>query len=99
MAWSDAYMVDPKDYQKEISPNINPNLGNIPGCLITRDCWQATPGRVIDLIRRIGVEKGGRIYEDCQLIDVRKENGKYIVLARIMKRNMLNSIHLILLIL
>lgn len=82
-SWSDAFMVNPKDYLKEISPNINPNLGrHYPAALITRDCWQATPGRVIDLIRRIGVEKGGRIYEDCQLIDVRKENGKYIVLTR-----------------
>lgn len=82
-SWSDAYMVDPKDYLKEISPNLNPNLGKLyQAAQITRDCWQATPGRVIDLIRRIGVEKGGRIYEDCQLIDVRKENGKYIVLAR-----------------
>ena len=82
-SWSDAYMVDPKDYAREISPNINPNLGkHYQAALITRDCWQATPGRVIDLIRRIGVEKGGKIYEDCQLVDVRKENGKYIVLAR-----------------
>jgi len=82
-SWSDAYMVDPKDYAKEIAPGINPNLGKLyPAALITRDCWQATPGRVIDLIRRIGIEKGGRIWEDCQLIDVRKENGKYIVLAR-----------------
>ena len=82
-SWSDAYMVDPKDYTREISPNINPKLGkHYQAALITRDCWQATPGRVIDLIRRIGVEKGGKIYEDCQLVDVRKENGKYIVLAR-----------------
>jgi glycine/D-amino acid oxidase-like deaminating enzyme/thioredoxin reductase/Fe-S-cluster-containing hydrogenase component 2/bacterioferritin-associated ferredoxin len=82
-SWSDAYMVDPKDYRTEISPNLNPELGkNYPAALVTRDCWQATPGRVIDLIRRIGTEKGGKIYEDCQLLDVRKENGKYIVLAR-----------------
>ena len=82
-SWSDAYMVDAKDYAKEISPNINPNLGkHYQAALITRDCWQATPGRVIDLIRRIGTEKGGKIYEDCQLLDVRQENGKYIVLAK-----------------
>lgn len=81
-SWSDAYMVDAKEFTKEISPNINPGLGNhYPAALITRDCWQATPGRVIDLIRRIGIEKGGKVYEDCQLVDVRQENGKYIVLA------------------
>ena len=82
-SWSDAYMVDPKDYLREISPNLNPNLGkHYQAAQITRDCWQATPGRVIDLIRRIGVERGGKIYEDCQLIDVRKENDKFIVLTR-----------------
>jgi len=82
-SWSDAYMVDPKDFAKEIAPNINPSLGDIyPAALITRDCWQATPGRVIDLVRRIGIEKGGKVWEDCQLIDVRKENGEYVVLAR-----------------
>ncbi len=82
-SWSDAFMVDPKDYLKEISPNINPNLGkHYQAALISRDCWQATPGRVIDLIRRIGIERGGRIYEDCQLIDVRKENGKYTILVK-----------------
>lgn len=82
-SWSDAYMVDPKNYRKEISPEINPDLGrNYQAALITRDCWQATPGRVIDLIRRIGVEKGGRIFEDCQLLDVRKEKEKYVVLVK-----------------
>lgn len=81
-SWSDAYMVEPKDFAKEISPFINPNLGNMyNAALITRDCWQATPGRVVDLIRRIGIEKGGRVYEDCELIDVRKNGDTYIVLA------------------
>jgi glycine/D-amino acid oxidase-like deaminating enzyme len=81
-SWSDAYMVDAKDFTKEISPQINPALcRNYPAALITRDCWQATPGRVIDLIRRIGIEKGGKVFEDCQLIDVHKENGKFIVLV------------------
>lgn len=80
-SWSDAYMVDPKDFQKEISPLFNPSLKTYQSALITRDCWQATPGRVIDLIRRMGIEKGGRILEDCQLIDVHKEGHKYKVLV------------------
>jgi len=80
-SWSDAYMVDPKDFQKEISPLFNPSLKTYQSALITRDCWQATPGRVIDLIRRMGIEKGGRILEDCQLIDVHKEDNKYKVLV------------------
>jgi glycine/D-amino acid oxidase-like deaminating enzyme len=81
--WSEAYMVEPKDYPREISPNINPGLGKIyPAAQISLDCWQATPGRVIDLIRRIGIESGGRILEDCQLIDVRKNDGKFNIIIR-----------------
>jgi glycine/D-amino acid oxidase-like deaminating enzyme/Fe-S-cluster-containing hydrogenase component 2/bacterioferritin-associated ferredoxin len=82
-SWSDAYMVDPKEYATEIAPGINPGLGkHYPAALITRDCWQATPGRVIDLIRRLGTEKGGKIFEDCQLLDVRKNGDTFIVLTR-----------------
>lgn len=81
-AWSDAYMVDAKDFRKEISPWFNDKLQTYRSALITHNCWQATPGRVIDLIRSIGIEHGGQIMEDCKLIDVRKENGSYIVLVR-----------------
>ncbi|HPG32335.1 MAG TPA: FAD-dependent oxidoreductase [Lentimicrobium sp.] len=81
-SWSDAYMVEPKDYAREISAYINPNLDNYLGALITRDCWQATPGRVIDLIRRIGIRSGGTIKEDCKLVDVRREGNIYKVLVQ-----------------
>lgn len=81
MSWSDAYMVDPKDFTKEISVHFNQNLTHYKAAQITRDCWQATPGRVIDLIRRIGLDHGGKIYEDCKLIDIRKEGNTYIALA------------------
>jgi len=81
-AWSDAYMVDKKDFQKEISPYFNKDLSTYQSALITHDCWQATPGRVIDLIRSIGIQNGGTIMEDCELIDLRKEGSKYIVLVR-----------------
>ncbi len=81
-AWSDAYMVEPKDFAKEISPFINPGLKTYIAAQITHDCWQATPGRVIDLIRRIGIAKGGTILEDCQLVDVRKEGKTFIVLVQ-----------------
>ena len=87
-SWSDAYMVDSSRFATEISPSINPELGKTyQAALVTRDCWQATPGRVIDLIRRIGIEKGGKIYEDCQLLDVRRLNGKYIVLVKDHEKN------------
>jgi len=75
--WSDAYMVDPKDFRKEISPYFNPELKTYLAALVTRNCWQATPGRVIDLVRRIGIEHGGEVWEDCKLIDVRKDGNTY----------------------
>ena len=82
MSWSDAYMVEPKEFRKEISPAINPDLNNYLSALITRNCWQATPGRVIDLIRRIGIDQGGRVEEDCKLIDVKKAGNTYIILVQ-----------------
>ncbi len=82
MAWSDATMLEPKDFQTAISPRINPRLTTYQAALVTRNCWQATPGRVIDLIRRIGIENGGRVEEDCRVIDVNRSNGKYIVLVQ-----------------
>jgi glycine/D-amino acid oxidase-like deaminating enzyme len=83
MAWSDAEMISPADYRKRISPFINGNLASdYQAALITHDCWQATPGRVIDLIRRLGIEKGGTILEDCRLIEARKEGTGYSVLVQ-----------------
>jgi glycine/D-amino acid oxidase-like deaminating enzyme/Fe-S-cluster-containing hydrogenase component 2/bacterioferritin-associated ferredoxin len=81
MAWSDARLIQPKEFRKEISPHINPKLDTYIAALVTKNCWQASPGKVIDLIRRIGIERGGRILEDCRLEDVRKEGTKYYVLA------------------
>ncbi len=82
MSWSDAYMVGPKQFTEKISPYLNPHLDKYMGALVTHNCWQATPGRVIDLIRRIGIENGGSVLEDCQLINVAKEDGVYKVLVR-----------------
>lgn len=81
-AWSNAYMIDKKDFNKEISEYFNPNLNTYQAALITHDCWQATPGKTLDLIRRIGLSKGGIILEDCELISVRKEINNYIVTVR-----------------
>ncbi|MCX6278251.1 MAG: FAD-dependent oxidoreductase [Bacteroidetes bacterium] len=82
MSWSDAFMVDPKDFVKEISPRINPELTTYQSALITRNCWQATPGRVIDLIRQMGIGNGGKVEEDCKLIDVNKSGNSYFVLVQ-----------------
>jgi len=81
MAWSDAEIVDAKDFRKEISPWFNPDLKTYQAALITRNCWQATPGKTIDLIRRIGIDNGGIVQEDCKILDVSRDGNNYIVLA------------------
>jgi len=82
-AWSDAEMIEPGDFNNKISSFINPQLGkSYQAALITHNCWQATPGRVVDLIRSIGVNNGGDILEDCKLIDVKKEGKKYIAIVQ-----------------
>ena len=80
-AWSDARMVEAKDFKKEISEHFNPNCNIYSHALITRNCWQATPGKTIDLIRHIGIQKGGTVLEDCNVIDVSKQGDTYIVLV------------------
>lgn len=83
MAWSNAEMIKPEDYAKRISSRINPKLGDsYAAALITHDCWQATPGRVVDLLRHIGIEAGGTVEEDCQLLDIRKEGETYFALVK-----------------
>ena len=81
-AWSDAYMVDRKDFKKEISPLWDDTRDTYSHALITRDCWQATPGRVIDYIRGIGVSLGGRYYEDTELLSVWRKGDKVVALVR-----------------
>ena len=80
-AWSDAYMVDAKDFQTEISPLWNKNGKNYSHALITHECWQATPGPTVDYIRHIAVENGGVLLEDCSLLEVRKQGNKYHALV------------------
>lgn len=81
MEWSNAYMVDKKDFVKEISPFFNPNLQTYQAALITHDCWQATPGLVIDLLRRKAIKHGGTLLEDCQLLEVKKTDKGYMALV------------------
>lgn len=82
MAWSDAYMVEPADFKKEISPYINENLNTYKAALITKGCWQATPGKVVDLLREIGQKHGGIVSEDTELISIHREDNQYIALVR-----------------
>ena len=83
MAWSDAEMIGPDRFKSRISPFINPELAKTyESALITHNCWQATPGRVIDLLRSLGISNGGTVLEDCRLIDIRKEGEKCIALVQ-----------------
>ncbi len=80
--WSDAEMISPNEYQKRISSHFNPKLTKYKSALITRNCWQATPGKVVDLIRQIGLEKGGTILEDTKILDVYKDGNIYTILVK-----------------
>ena len=82
LSWSDAQMVEPKDFSKVISPFLNPNLNKYLAAQVSENCWQATPGRVIDLIRRIGINNGGSVLEDCKMISLRKEGNTFKILVR-----------------
>lgn len=82
MAWSDAYLIEPKDFKKHISPHFNNHLKTYIAALVTSNCWQATPGKVVDLIRQLGIKNGGVIQEDCEMIDVHKSGETYTVLVK-----------------
>ena len=80
-AWSNAYMIDKKDFQKEVSPYFNPNLNTYQAALITHDCWQATPGLVLDALRSIAVQNGGILLEDTCLVEVQKTANGFMALV------------------
>jgi glycine/D-amino acid oxidase-like deaminating enzyme len=61
---------------------MNKELKTYLSALITEDCWQATPGRVVDLLRRIGIENGGEVLEDCRLVDVTRNGSGYVALVQ-----------------
>lgn len=81
-AWSRARMVEAKDFRREISEYMNPALDLYSAALVTEDCWQATPGKTVDAVRRIGLSHGGRIMEETELVEVRRCGNEYEVLVR-----------------
>ena len=81
-AWSDAYMIERKDFAREVSPYINPDLDIYTHALISNDCWQASPGKTIDTVRQIGVSLGGQVMEDTELVDVAKTGDTYLVTVK-----------------
>ena len=90
IAWSDAKLIKPSAFSTEISPYINPELNKTyQSALVTNNCWQATPGKVVDLLRQIGEDKGGKVYEDCKLLNIYKDGDKYVVIAQDHEKNFL----------
>jgi glycine/D-amino acid oxidase-like deaminating enzyme/Fe-S-cluster-containing hydrogenase component 2/bacterioferritin-associated ferredoxin len=80
-AWSNAYMVEKKDFQKEITPYFNPNLNTYQAALITHDCWQATPGLVLDGLRAVAIKNGGILLEDTALVEIQKTMHGFMALV------------------
>lgn len=81
IAWSDAYMIDKKDFKKEISEYINPNMNTYSHALISHNCWQATPGKTVNTVRNIAIAKGGLLLENSEVLDVEKIGDEYKVLV------------------
>ncbi len=77
MAWQKAWMVEPKHFKKEISPFFNDSNDKYLAALKTGECWQATPGKVIEVLRQLGVNGGGTLLENTRLVDVSEDGGQY----------------------
>ena len=75
-------MIECKDFRKEISEYFNPNLKTYSHALISNDCWQATPGKTVNVVRNIGKSLGGIVLENTELIDVEKIGKEYKVLIK-----------------
>ncbi len=82
MAWQKAVMVKPGDFAREVSPYFNTSNNKYLAALKTSECWQATPGKVIEALRRIGQSHGGTVLENCRLIDVEKTGDGYTAIVR-----------------
>ncbi|MFO7852860.1 MAG: FAD-dependent oxidoreductase [Bacteroidota bacterium] len=82
IAWSGGEMIKPVDFREKVSPYFNPSLNKYKAALITDNCWQATPGKVIDVIRNIGIKHDGRVLEDCEMVDVEKVGDDYHIIVR-----------------
>jgi len=82
MAWQKAVMLEPSQFKSEISPFFNTKNNKYIAALKTSECWQATPGKVIEALRKFGKEKGGTIQEDCELVSLHKTADKYVAITR-----------------
>jgi glycine/D-amino acid oxidase-like deaminating enzyme/Fe-S-cluster-containing hydrogenase component 2 len=72
MKWSKARIIDKADFLSNISPYFNGNNPNYIAAQITDDCWQASPGKTVDLLRNKGLKYGGIILENTEIIAIEK---------------------------
>jgi glycine/D-amino acid oxidase-like deaminating enzyme/Fe-S-cluster-containing hydrogenase component 2/ferredoxin len=77
MAWQKAVMLKPARFKEEISPFFNVEKTRYLAALKTSECWQATPGKVIEALRQLGIQSGGSLLENCRLVDVEKNGDLY----------------------
>ncbi len=82
MAWQKAVMLKPSQFKSEISPYFNSTNDKYIAALKTSECWQATPGKVIDALRKKGLRAGGKLVDDTRLIDIEKRDDTYIAIVK-----------------
>ena len=82
MAWQKAIMLSPAQFREEISPYFNLYNKKYIAALKTSECWQATPGKVIEALRQAGISHGGTVLEDCRLVDIEKAADSYKAIVR-----------------
>lgn len=82
MQWQKAVMLEPRQFRNEISPYFNQANTKYIAALKTSECWQATPGKVIEILRKIGKNMGGSLLEDCKLINIEKCGEIYKAVVR-----------------
>jgi len=80
--FTDSYIIEPKDFKKEISPFFEDKNNYYKAALITKNCWQFTPGLLINALRKIGEEKGGIIFEHTEIIDLEKIGKNFKILIK-----------------
>lgn len=82
LSWQKGTIVTADKFRETISPYYNPNNKKYLAALITPNCWQATPGKVIEALRDIGSDCGGEVLEDCRLLDAYKTGNLYHLLVQ-----------------
>ncbi len=83
MAWSKAEMITPDKFRERISPYFSKSNSSYIAALLTDECWQATPGKCVGLLRDIAIAKGGEFLDDCKVLDAKRDGNKTVVLTKL----------------